>query len=103
LITLAQAAVLNTLHVTLDQLRHCVGELRDSYGDIPAVLRLTGDVDRMVIDAAELDVLPAPPPARSAPPGLSPITVLTDDPVDPALWADADDEGLGGYRRGSGR
>ena len=95
---MVEAPVLNALHVTLDQLRACVGELRNSYGDIPAVQRLTGDVDRMVIDAAELDVLP--PPAQKPP---TPITVLTDEPFDAAIWADADDEGLGGYRRGSGR
>jgi hypothetical protein len=94
--------VLDTLHVTIEHLKQCVGALRDSYGDIPAVQRLTGDVDRMVIDAAELDVLP-PPTARPEPAIPTEVTVLTDDPIDPALWADADDEGLGGYRRGSGR
>jgi hypothetical protein len=97
---MVQTAVLNTLHVTIDQLRACVGELRTSYGDIPAVQRLTGDVDRMVIDAAELDVLPPPNPAVPPP---AEITLLTDEPVDASIWADADDEGLGGYRRGSGR
>ncbi len=95
---MAQVTALNTLHTQLDQLRACVGQLRDSYGDIPAVRRLTTDVDRMSIDATELDVLPTP----AAAPPLQ-VTLLSDEPFDSALWADADDEGLGGYRRGSGR
>jgi hypothetical protein len=97
---MGEAAVLSTLHVTIDQLRACVGQLRTSYGDIPAVQRLTGDIDRVVIDAAELDVLPPLNPA--VPPPVE-ITLLSDEPIDATIWADADDEGLGGYRRGSGQ
>jgi hypothetical protein len=95
-----QATALGSLHANLDQLRVCVGQLRDSYGDIPAVRRLTGDVDRMTIDASELDVLPMPTPVITTPPQ---VTMLNDEPFDSAMWADADDEGLGGYRRGSAR
>jgi hypothetical protein len=28
---------------------------------------------------------------------------VSDEPLDPSLWANADDEGLGGYHRGSDR
>ncbi len=95
---MAQTAELSTLHRTLEQLRSCVDELRGRYGDIPAVKRLVGDVDRMSIDASELESLPTF--VTPAAPGG--VTVIPDEPLDPALWADADDEGLGGYHRGGG-
>ncbi len=96
---MAETAELTTLHRTLDQLRSCVGELRRCYGDIPAVKRLAGDVDRIDIDAAELGAL-TPPATR---PSQEPVLLVSDEPLDPSLWADADDEGLGGYHGSRGR
>jgi hypothetical protein len=84
------------LHRTLDQLRNCLGDVRTRYGDTPAVRRLIGDVDRIDLDAAELDGQPAP----TRPPASSAIEFIEDRPIDPALWADADDEGVGGYHGG---
>jgi hypothetical protein len=84
---------LTTLHRTVDELRSIVADVRSRYGDIPAVRRLLGDVDRIDLDLSELDTMPPPPdPAPTA------IHVIDDRPLDPALWADADDEGLGGHR-----
>jgi hypothetical protein len=73
-----------------------VGDLRSRYGDTPVVRRLLGDVERIDIDASELDTvrLPAKPAAENA------IQFIEDKPIDPALWADADDEGVGGYHGG---
>jgi hypothetical protein len=38
----------------------------------------------------------AQPATQHDPAGM---TVIDDRPIDPTLWADADDEGLGGYHR----
>ena len=90
---MAVTTELTTLHRTIDELRSIMADVRSRYGDIPAVRRLLGDIDRIDLDLSELDTMP-PPPA----PLPSDIHVIDDRPVDPALWADADDEGLGGLR-----
>ncbi|GAA2777761.1 hypothetical protein [Saccharopolyspora taberi] len=78
----------------LGQLRSSVGALRSRYGDVAAVRRITNDVERLDIDVAELTSLPAP---RISGEQASGETVLVPDtPYDPALWRDADEEGLGG-------
>ena len=92
----AELSEVAQLHRALDQLRRSVGAVRIRYGDIPAVRHLVGHVDRMEMDASEFDSIPAP-----AGPRLEPVEVLTDEPFDPSLWADADDEGVGGYHGGA--
>ena len=83
-----------TLHRQVDELRHVIDGVRARYGDVPAVRRLLGDIDRIDLDASELDTLtPIATPARDD------IQLIDDTPPDPALWAGADDEGLGGYHR----
>lgn len=84
---------LTILHRAIDELRTVVGSVRNRYGDIPAVKRLLGDVDRILIDASELDQVPAP--AETAHPDE--IQLIDDTPPDPSMWKDADDEGVGGY------
>jgi hypothetical protein len=91
---MALTSELSVLHRTVDELRSIIGSVRSRYGDIPAVKRLLGDVDRIDLDAAELDDVI--PPAR---PESGPVQEIDDRPLDPALWADADDEGLGGIHR----
>ena len=98
---MAVTAELTILHRTLEELRRCVGDLRSRYGDIPAVKRIVGDVDRIDLDASELDSVPAP--ETPAPPRPAQIYVVDDRPLDPAFWADADDEGIGGYHHSTGR
>jgi hypothetical protein len=90
---MAVTTELTTLHRTIDELRSIMADVRSRYGDIPAVRRLLGDIDRIDLDVSELDTM-APPPAPEA----TAIHVIDDTPVDPSLWADADDEGLGGLR-----
>jgi hypothetical protein len=94
---MAETAELTTLRRAIDELRGCVGELRERYGEIPAVQRLVGYVDRLDLDAADLDLLRP----RTNPP--ADMLEVSDEPLDPSLWANADDEGLGGYHRGSDR
>jgi hypothetical protein len=92
---MAVTTELTNLHRTVDELRQVVSSVRDRYGDIPAVRRLLGDIDRIDLDASELDELA---PLTTAPaPGE--VQLLDDTPPDPSLWEGADDEGLGGYHR----
>jgi hypothetical protein len=94
---MAVTSELNVLHRAVDELRSVVGDVRSRYGDIPAVKRLLGDLERLDLDAAELDDVP--PPAEPAPHA---VQMIDDTPLDPSLWADADDEGVGGYHGTSG-
>ena len=97
-------AELSGLRRAVDDLRTAVASARSRYGDIPAVRRLVGDVERIELDAAELDELdlPTDPAGLSAPTSGADVQVLDDTPIDPSLWADADDEGVGGYHGNSG-
>ena len=94
---MAVTTELTTLHRTVNELRDVVVSLRQRYGDIPAVRRLLGDIDRIDLDASELDDLTPLPAASTA--EASEILLLDDTPLDPALWDGADDEGVGGYHR----
>jgi hypothetical protein len=94
---MAVTTELTTLHRTVEELRDLVATLRGRYGDIPAVRRLLGDLDRLDLDASELDDLTPLPAASTA--EASDILMLDDTPLDPRLWDGADDEGVGGYQR----
>ncbi|MEU5692687.1 hypothetical protein [Actinosynnema sp. NPDC020468] len=87
------------LRRALGRLRQCVGGLRNRYGDVAAVQRLANDVERLDIDATELTDLDGTPRQREAPRVEREVVVVPEGPYDPKLWHDADDEGLGGYRR----
>lgn len=94
---------LESLRRTTAELRFVITSMRSRYGDIPAVRRLINDVDRIELDTSEFDALSAGSTHSSAR-HVMPVEVqmIADGPTDPSLWADADDEGLGGYRRGEG-
>jgi hypothetical protein len=87
------------LHRAIGQLRRCVEDLADQAGDSPAVRRLANDVERLDVDAEDirLQLAPAMPgrPAKAA----RPVVHITETPYDPALWREADDEGISGHRR----
>jgi len=87
------------LQRTIGQLKHCVGGLRARYGDSVEVRRLINDVERLDMDAADLVSRPArptPPAPRRGDSDKPDVVVVPDTPYDPALWRDADDEGVGG-------
>jgi hypothetical protein len=92
---MAVTSELTVLHRTIEELTSVMSSVRSRYGDIPAVKRLLGDVDRILLDAADLDELMPPPPAS-----VTELQPIDDTPLDPSLWVDADDEGLGGYHGG---
>lgn len=78
----------------VEELRSAVASLHNKYGDVPTVIRLRNDLERLELDVHDVSSLP-PSGTGAAPAVLHP---LTDEPYDPAMWAeDADDEGLGGY------
>lgn len=84
------------LRRTIGQLRQCLGTLRSRYGDAPAVRRLSNDLDRLNIDADELEGS-APVPAQPRTRERGDVVVVPDTPYDESLWVGADDEGVGGY------
>jgi hypothetical protein len=88
---------ISELRRTIGQLRQCVGALRARYGEAPAVRRLANDLERLDIDAGELDQSPVP--VQVKPTDRANVVVVPDTPYDPALWQGADDEGVGGYQR----
>ena len=114
---MAVIAELTTLYRAVEELSSVLGRVRDRYGDVPAVRRLLNDLDRITLDAAELDELtplpngsgagaaalssqaPSGAPLAAGSASVGPVHLLDDTPHDPSLWVGADDEGLGGYHR----
>ncbi len=92
-------AELSTLRRRVDDVRTCIAVLRTRYGDAPAIRRLSGDLDRFDLDVAELTELTSRLPPEAAPERRDAVYFLDDRPPDPSVWADADDEGVGGYHR----
>jgi hypothetical protein len=89
------------LHRVVEELRSVVASLQGRHGDVPAVRRLKNDLERLELDVHDVGALGTSGPLASPAMELSP---LTDEPYDPAMWAeDADDEGLGGYHGASRR
>ncbi len=84
----------------LGQLRTSVNALRSRYGELSAVRRISNDVERLDIDIAELfEVQPPPRPRGRVRVAEGDMIEVPDTPYDPALWQDADDEGVGGQGR----
>ncbi len=82
----------------LGQLRSSIGSLRSRYGDVPALRRVSNDLERLDIDIAELSAA-MPEPRRSAEYANEDMVIVPDTPYDPSLWRDADDEGVGGRQQ----
>jgi hypothetical protein len=91
----------------LDDLARAVRGLRRTLGDTLDVRRLCEDVERArssltLLRAAAVSSEPVADadvgaiPGRA--PGRPPLEVMSDLPYDPVLFADADDEGVGGMR-----
>ncbi|CAG7640144.1 hypothetical protein SIM91_03860 [Rhodococcus opacus] len=89
---------MHELDRTIDHLRHCVGTLRSMYGDAASVTRLTNDLERLAIDAHDLDSSPPHVVHREPVKRIQ----IPDTPYDASMWLGIDDEGLGGlhYERG---
>jgi hypothetical protein len=93
---MAVSAEHRALHHAIDDLRIATTSLLSAHGDVPVVARLRNDLERLVLDVADADALPAVRPLAPA----SPFTVSTEDEQNygPSAWDDVDDEGVGGFR-----
>lgn len=83
----------------LDELDRVLRSVKNRMGNTLDVRRVCGDVDRLK-DSLALLCEHAPPAGPSEPreDAPSPLEPLPEVPYDPALFADADDEGIGGMR-----
>jgi hypothetical protein len=98
---MADATQMRAVNRAIEELRARIVDARTAYGEIPAVRRLVNDVERLSIDASELDFassIAAPPTTSSTAPKIS----IDDTPPDPSMWTDADDEGVGGFHGPNG-
>jgi hypothetical protein len=84
------------LHELIGGLRRCVTSLASQYGDSPATRRMVNDIDRLDIDAEELEL------SRGVTRHLQSAEkiAIPDTQYDSDFWRDVDDEGVGGHSRG---
>ncbi|WP_039803243.1 hypothetical protein [Nocardia araoensis] len=83
------------LRYAVGQLRQSIGVLRTQYGDASTVRRLENDLERLVIDADELEQSPPPEVRHRA----QDVIYVPDSKSDEAAWMGAQDEGLGFHSR----
>lgn len=93
---MAVSAEHRALHHAIDDLRSATSSLLSAHGDVPVVARLRNDLERLVLDVADVDALPA---VRTVVPA-SPFVTSTESEENygPSAWDDVDDEGVGGFR-----
>ncbi len=84
------------LHELIGGLRRCVTSLASQYGDSPAVRRIVNDIDRLDIDAEELELTRGVSRQRHSAEKIA----IPDTQYDSDFWRDVDDEGVGGHSRG---
>lgn len=101
------SAELQALQRAIADLRSGVDSLARNHGDLPVVARLRNDLERLILDVADVEALPpgawrapsVPAGGKLAAPPV--VYQVSDEPYDPSLWReDADDEGVGGYHGG---
>lgn len=90
-------AEFSELRQTIGQLRQCIGSLRSQYGDVRPVTRLANDLDRLDIDAAEIEE--SPPPKIVQRDTARDVIYVPDSKSDESAWMGAQDEGLGFHSR----
>ncbi|WP_330251571.1 hypothetical protein OG874_36400 [Nocardia sp. NBC_00565] len=83
------------LRYAVGQLRQSIGALRSHYGDANTVRRLENDLERLVIDADELEQSPPQEVGRRP----QETIYVPDSKSDEAAWMGAQDEGLGFHSR----
>ncbi|MEU7313516.1 hypothetical protein [Streptomyces sp. NPDC007083] len=79
----------------LDDLARCVGRLEKHVGTGLEIRRVRSDTEHLK-ESLSLLRATAPPP-RAEPPAE--MVTIPDQPYDPGLWTDVDDEGLGARDR----
>ncbi|HZM65039.1 MAG TPA: hypothetical protein VFC16_01915 [Nakamurella sp.] len=99
------SAELQALQRAIADLRSGLNALAHKCGEMPIVARLRNDLERLILDVADVEAMsPASYAAAAAAVAGSSgvaqpaIYLVSDEPYDPSLWReDADDEGVGGY------
>ena len=103
---MAVSAEHRALHHAIDDLRTATSSLLSAHGEVPAVARLRNDLERLVLDVADVDALPVVRPVAPASPflaGSERAGTQEEENYGPSAWDDVDDEGVGGFRgRSSG-
>lgn len=94
---MAVSAEHRALHHAIDDLRTATASLHSTLGDVPVVARLRNDLERLVLDVADVDALPVARPSAASPSPFDAGVGGADD-YPPPSWDDADDEGVGGFR-----
>lgn len=82
------------LHELIGGMRRCVTSLASRYGDTPAMRRIVNDVERLDIDAEELELISVPNQHHH----VGEKIAIPDTQYDREFWQGVDDEGLGGTR-----
>jgi hypothetical protein len=101
---MAVSAEHRALHHAIDDLRTATTSLLSAHGDVPVVARLRNDLERLVLDVADADTLPAVRPLASpfsagiASVGTERADSANEENYAPSAWDDVDDEGVGGFR-----
>ena len=85
------------LRQSIGQLRQCIDGLHTHYGDASSIRRLANDLDRLKIDADELESSPPTPAHRHA--AGPEVIYVPDSRSDESAWMGAQDEGLGFHSR----
>ncbi|CAM3345651.1 MULTISPECIES: hypothetical protein [Streptomyces] len=81
----------------LDDLNRCVSRLEKHVGTGLEIRRVRSDTEHL---KESLALLSATAPRHPAEPGLhAEMVLISDQPYDPGLWTDVDDEGLGARDR----
>ena len=94
---MSSASQLDELHSLISSVRRCIAALQSQYGDTPPMrrivndARLLNDIDRLDIDADELDFGRAAPQLHAGEKIPVPDTQYEAD-----FWRGVDDEGVGG-------
>ncbi len=90
-------SALQSLQRSIDELASAVTVLTHTHGKVPIVARLSNDLERLKLDAADAHTLRQPGPVGPSSPEPTMFTV-SDEPYDQSMWGDdADQEGVGGY------
>jgi hypothetical protein len=90
-------SALAALNRSIEELKTAVSVLTRLHGKTSVVKRLANDLERLQLDAADAEVLRTPDLPASIKGEGGDVYHVSDEPYDHSMWADSDQEGVGGY------
>ncbi len=90
-------SALLALQRSIEELKTAVSVLTHIHGKTSVVARLCNDLERLQLDAADAEVLRTPDLPASIKGQGPDVYHVSDEPYDQSMWADSDQEGVGGY------